>query len=566
MTKEPQQEPITFEDDNLTDIHISDEDLELEDRSSKLAKKKARKLAKAAMSPDERRAHQKKKVLAITGAIILVILIVLAIPYSRWFTLNLFGFRSTMQFKVLETQEKSPISNVSILLDGEYFTTTDTEGHAQFENVKLGKHSVTVQKNGYSKEQIVIKNDIDGSETDLAIKSVGIKVNLDVRNWLTNEPVGGATVSLGKDTVSSDKNGRASIIVPPESSAKTVLQIAAPGHRTQSVPVTLSVESKEVALVSDVKNFFISRREGKYDIYSSYVDGSSQQRLIEATGKEDLDLMQLTLHRGNRFGILVANREGKIVNGRVVAGIYVIDTTTASIRKIDEGSDVRLLEWGDDVLVYQKTSTTLNYDDPAFTQLYSFNPLNNKQRQIAQANYFSVSLVAQNKLFYAAADGYREEANSALTSIDLSNNAQKTYLEGKLPTSLSRSNFDTLTMQANDNNYYSIQVKAGSTRQIDRRVDVPLRYALSPSGQQTVWIEKRDGQGTVLTRSVSRDDTRVVAKLSGLINPSRFITDRYIVARVVTTTETADYLIDLPTGKTAKIADVTDVQTIATSY
>lgn len=564
MTKQNKDDAFSFEDESLLDIRISDEDLEQDDKTTKLAKKKSRKLSKAAMSPAENKRARNKRLITVAAITLAVLITTFTIPYSRWFVLNLLGVRSTTKFVITESGNKKPLSNASILLDGTYFTVTDEFGRAQLENVTLGKHQVTIQKNGYSKEQATILNDVKGSSSQFSIKSIGIKVNLDIRNWLTNEPIPGATVSLSKDAVTSDKNGRASIVVPPDSTNKTLLEIAAPAYRTQSVPISLTVESKEIALVSDAKTYFISKRAGKLDIFSSYVDGGNQQKLIEATGKEDLDLMQFSMHRANRFGILVSNRESKLVNGRVVAGIYVVDTTNASLRKIDEGSDVQLLEWGDDTLVYQKTSPTLNYDDPGFTKLVSFNPLTNRQKDLAQANYFSVSIVAQNKLFFAGADGYREEMNSQLQSVDLTSSAQKTYLDGRLPVSLSRANYDTLTLQANDNNYYSVAIKAGTTRQIDRRVDSLQRYVTSPNSQQTLWTEKRDGQGMLLARSTTKDDTRVVAKLSGVTNSVRYISDRYAVVRVVTTTETADYLVDIPTGKTIKVADVTDIRTVGT--
>lgn len=563
--KNHQAEPI-LEEDNLTDLHISDEDLEQDDQSIKHAKKQARKLSKVAMTPEEKKRYQRKRILIVAAAVLAVILVVLLIPHSRWLVLNGIGVRSTVEFTVTESEDKIPITNSSILLDETYFTTTDSFGRAKFENVTLGKHTVVVQKNGYSKEELNLTNEISGTKSAVSLKAIGVKVNLDIRNWLTNEPIVGATVALNKDTVTSDKNGRVSIIVPPENTEKVKLQVGAAGYRSQSVPVSLSVESKEVALVSDVKHYFISRRDGKLDLFSSFIDGKNQQRIIEASGKEDLNIMQFSMHRANRFGILVANREGKMTNGRVVAGVYLVDTATATLRKIDEGSDVRLFDWADDVMVYQKTGANLNYDDPGFTQLVSFNPLNNRQKQVAQANYFSVSLVAQSKLFFAAADGYRQEANLPLTSIDLINNTQKTYLDGRLPVILTRANYDTLTVQSDDNSYHSVAVSSGQVRRIDRRVDSPIRYSLNPNGQQIVWTDKRDGRGSVFVRSTSREDTRPVISLGGITSPVRFVSDRYAVVRVVTTAESADYLVDIPTGKSSKIADVTDVQNIGLAY
>lgn len=548
----------------LNDVRIADEDLEVEDKQSKHAKKRAKKLSKSQLSDSDRKRIKQKKLLIAGSIVSAIIVLLLIVPFTRWPILNALGIRSSVQFTVVESKDKLPLNNASILLDDEYFTTTNQSGYAEFENVRLGQHTLSVRKNGYSREDISITSGITTSSHQVELLSIGIKVNLDIRNWLTGDSIAGAKVSLGEDAVVSDKTGRASIVVPPDSEDKIKLTIAADGYLTQTVPINVGVDSKEVSLVSGAKNYFVSKRDGKYDIFSSNIDGTGQQKVIEATSKEDPDLLQFSVHRGNRFAVLVANRDGRVTNNRVVAGVYVIDFSNNSLKKIDEGSDVRLLDWGDDVIVYQMTNPNLNYDDPALTQLISFNVISGRKSQLAQANYFSAALVAQNTVFYARADGYREDANSPLTSVELSRGTSRTYLEGVIPSYLTRASYDQVTLYGTNSQYYSINVAGGNTRTIDRRVDNNLHYGLNPNGAEVLWAETRDGQGTLLARSVKQDNTRAVVKLSGLTGPVRFVTDRLAVARVVTTTETADYLIDVPTAKTAKIVDVSNIRFVGT--
>lgn len=564
MTKPEENVVGTLSEDEpeLHELHIADEDLEVVDTSSKAAKKRAKKLAKSQLSDADLKSMHRKKLLIVVAAILTPLLVLLAVPRTRWIIINAFGVRSTMRFVVTENKEGKPVSNAAITLDETYFTTTDSDGKAKFENAKFGKHQIKVTKNGYSREDQAVSVGFSGSKTEVQLTTIGIKVNLDIKNWLTAEPIEGATVGLADDSVTSDKTGRASIVVPPDKGKVVKLQVAAPGYQTKTVPLNVGVEAKEVSLISSAKDYFISKREGKYDIFGGFVDGTGQQKLVSATGKEDADLIQFSMHRGNRFGILVANRDGTVKNGRVVAGVYVIDFSNAALRKIDDGSDVRLLEWGDDTIVYQKTDPNLNYDDPAFTKLVSFNPLNNRQKQLAQSNYFSCALVAQDKVYYAGADGYRDGNNTPLTSIDLTRGTTKTYLESTTPASLTRSDFNNLTLLTYDSQYFNIYAGSGAARSIDRRVDSTRQFSLSPDAKQVLWAENRDGQGTLLVRPVSTGDERAVAKLSGLTYPIRFVSDRLAVVRVVTTTETADYLVDVPTGKTAKVVDVSDIRNV----
>lgn len=559
-------EAIEFEDSAFDDVHISDDDLISDDKNSKTAKKKAKKLSKSQLSEKDLKKLKRKKWL-IAGVIgLAIILLPLIVPLTRWPILNALGFRSTMTFTVVENEDKIPISNASVWLDETFFTSTDEFGNGTFENTKLGPHNVRIQKNGYSREDLSVVAGITETKNKTEIKAIGIKVNLDVRNWLTGEPIVGAVVGVNKDSVKSDKTGRASIVIPPDDDKTVKLSVGANGYIAQTVKPSYSSDSKEVALVADVKNYFISNRDGKFDIFSTNIDSSGQQKIIEATGKEDPEFIQFSIHRGNRFGVLIANREGKVVNNRVVAGIYIIDFATSNLKKIDEGSDVRLLDWGDDVIVYQKSDPNLNYDDPGFSKIASYNVASAKQKQLAQANYFSVAIVAQNFVYYAGADGYRDEANTPLTSVELSSGATKTILQDKIPSGLTRSNFDGLTLLANDSNYYNVAVKSGAIKQIDRRVDPALNFGLNPNGAQVLYAEQVDGQGALMLRSTSSDDKRVVTKLSGLKSPIRWVTDRLAVVRVVTTTQTADYLVDVPTAKSAKIVDVSDVRFVGEAF
>ncbi|MCB9822925.1 carboxypeptidase regulatory-like domain-containing protein [Candidatus Nomurabacteria bacterium] len=557
---------LEFEDSNFEDVHISDDDLISDDKNFKSAKKKAKKLVRSQLSDSDLKKLKRKKLLIVSAIALLIILLPLMIPFTRWPILNALGVRSTITITVLEKDDKIPISNASIWLDETFFTSTDEFGSGTFENTKLGPHNVRIQKNGYSREDIQVVTGLTETKNTIEVKAIGIKVNLDVRNWLTGEPIVGAVVGVNKDTVKSDKTGRASIVIPPDDDRKVKLSVGATGYISQLVKPSYTSDSKEVALVSDAKNYFISKRDGKYDIFSSNIDGSSQQKIIEATGKEDPSFIQFSIHRGNRFGVLVANREGKVINNRVVAGIYIIDFASSNLKKIDEGSDVRLLDWGDDTVVYQKSDANLNYDDPAFSKISSYNVGNAKQKQLAQANYFSVAIVAQNFVYFAGADGYRDEANTPLTSVELSSGATKTILQGRIPSGLTRSNYESLTLLADDSNYYNVTVKGGTVKQIDRRVDSSLNFGLNPNGGQVVYAEQVDGQGALMVRSTGNDDKRVVTKLSGLKSPTRWVTDRLVVVRVVTTTQTADYLVDVPTGKSAKVVDVSDIRFVGDNY
>ncbi len=69
----------------------------------------------------------------------------------------------------------------------------------------------------------------------------------------------------------------------------------------------------------------------------------------------------------------------------------------------------------------------------------------------------------------------------------------------------------------------------------------------------------RDGQGVLLTTKVNDDAERIVVKSGGLNDPIRYISDSLAVVRVATSSETADYIVNIESGKMAKIVDVSNI-------
>ncbi len=551
---------LELEDQELASVDISDDELETVDKQKELAKKKARKVAKTQRTPKELKKAKRKKQLIIAVALVGALITLGVVPFTRWTILNLMGFRSTVVVHVQDGANQQPLSNVTLKVDSKLYGVTDPEGKARFENIKLGRHSITADKIGYSHADEVITAEAGmTSDSALTLKVIGIKLDLDVKDWLSGQVISSATVKSGENASQTDKNGRASIVVPPNDTNRVELEVSAPGYLTKTVNTGLSVESREVTLVAAQKDYFISKRDGKLDIFSSNLDGTNQQKIIEATGKEDEQLLQFTINRTNKQAVLVATREGKKVNERIVAGIYLIDLENSSLRKVDEGSNVQLIDWGNDALIYSKSMPEANYDDPGFMQVISLNPTSGKVSQLTQANYFPAIAVAQNKLYYMPADAYRPIENASLTSIDLANSARRTYLPDKQVSLVSRTNYGNVQLSLNDGTYYDLQLNSGTAKPVNRNPGASFSFSLSPNGQNVAWADRRDGQGVLLVRSVNNPEERVVVKSSGFTTPVRWLSDDLIVIRSATSQETADYVVHVPTGKMGKVVDVSNV-------
>ena len=547
-----------LDETELQTVEISDEELGIVDQNSKAAKKEAKKIAKKLLTPEEKKQILKKRLIigGVVGALLLIILFIL--PFTRWPILNTVGARGNLQITILDQSSKQPIAKTTVKLEDGSFGLTNKQGVIKFSSAKLGKRTVTVQKDGYANVTTTITNQLGTTKPKVSLKAIGIKLDVDVKNWLSGAVIEGATVVYNDSSAMSDKTGRASLIIPPTDEEKIPLVVSAPNYLEKTFTTDRDVTSREVQLVSAAKDYFVSKRDGKLDIFSSNLDGSNQQKIIEATGKEDESVEQFSISRNNKQAVLVSTRNGKITNGKLVAGIYLVDLEKSSLKMLDEGSDVQLLDWADDSIAYTKSVPELNYDDPALGRLMSLN-LNGKLSELAQSNYFAIALTAQNKAFYLPADAYRTISNAVLTSQDLGSGAKKTYLADKPLRYATRASFETLEIQDAGSANYQLQIATGATKAIDHRPAGSLLFALSPSGQQTAWSDRRDGQGALLSRSVKTADERTVAKAGGLTVPVRFITDDLVVARIVTSQETADYVVSLTSGKISKVVDVSNI-------
>lgn len=549
---------LELDDQHLEEVAISDTDIVEDDKQSRKAARQAKKMARKARTPEQRK-HDRRKQLLIAGAGVAVVIgLVLAVPASRWWTLNLLGFRGKLVLS-LQRSDKEPVANATVRLDSGQYGVSDEFGRAYFSSVRLGRRQVNVEKTGYGRQKITVTAGLGTTRPpSITLKVIGIKFDVTVKDWLSKSAISGATVTSSEIKSTSDKNGLASVVVPPTDEKKVSLKIDAPGYLTKTIEVEPSVAASEVSLVSSAKNYFVSKRDGQFDIFSSNLDGSNQQKIIQATGAEQADLLQFTISRNNKQAILVATREAKQQNNRVITGIYAVDLEAASLRKIDEGSEVQVLDWADDSIIYAKSAADLRYDDASFSRLMSYNTSSGKLSQLASANYFPVRLVLQNKLLYAAADAYRPLENPLLISLDVASGSKKGMLAGKQWGFGARLNYDTARVQTTDGQNFEVQAK-GTTKAVDQPPSNSLSFGLSPDGNQAAWADRRDGQGALIVRNVKDGTDRVVVRTAGLTSPVRWINDNLVVVRVVTSQETADYVVHVGTGKLAKIVDVTNV-------
>lgn len=554
------QKTAKVDDIAIDEVSITDESLEQDDKKLEQIKKDAKKKSKLLRTSDEKKKLKRRKILGIVSVFAMISVALLVAPFTRWPILNGIGLRSTLSVQVLDESSGKPVSRAMVRVADSEFLLADKNGVIDFQDVRLGKQRIEVQRIGYGNKSLKVTNGLRSTNAKLLMTVIGVKIDVDIKDWLSGKVIEGAEVSYKEASAVSDKTGRASIVIPPQNEQTVRLEVQAPGYLDKAIKTDVSVESRELSMVSAQKDYFISKRDGPFDIFSSNLDGSGQQKIIQATGKEDERFLQFSIDRTNSWGLLVSTRESRVVNERVVAGVYSIDLKNSVLKKIDEGTDIQLLGWGDDSVSYQLSSANLGYDDPGLTKIVNFNPQAQKKKDLAQTNYFAVSAAAQNKIFYAKSDPFRDIADTALTGIDVSTGKSKTYIDGSQMRYISRPNYDTVKVIDNNGAANEIQVESGRVKAVDRSPQPSVEFAKSPNGQTIAWSESRDGQGMLIQKNLQSSKQIEVLKIGGLTAPIRFVSDDLVIARLITTQETADYVISLSTGRFSKVVDATQIK------
>lgn len=546
------------EDTTLEGVQISDTDLEQTDKLTKQEKKEAKKRAKKLRTPEEKKKLKRRKILFGSISLLILVVVIFAVPMTRWPMLNALGFRGNIAVLVQDEDSNVTISDVNVLVDDSFVGTTDGSGQLRVSNIRLGDHNIKLQKAGYSRVDEEQTISFGTRKYNTSLKAIGIKIDIGVKDWLNNTSVVGAKISGGGSTATTDNKGRAALVIKP-TDEDTAVSIKAKGYLDKKIQVAPKVASLDVSLVSSSKNYFISKRDGKYDIFKSNIDGSSQRKIIEATGKENQGLLQFSIHRNNRYALLVAIRDGTRLGDRLVAGIYKVDLEQASLKKIDEGSDVQLLGWAGDSAVYTKTSPETNYDDKNFTKLMSVNILSDTLAQQASSNYFQLATIVGEKVLYVAGDAYREIKNPKLVGVDPNSGARQTYQSGKSIRYGNQTTYGVLEFETDASEFYSLNVITGALQATDRQPSDINRYSLNQSANKVAYTDRRDGKGVLLVRNLKDGKEEPIVAISGLTTPVRWVSSRLVVARISTNQETADYVIDTNSGKYAKIVDVSDI-------
>lgn len=507
---------------------------------------------------------RKKKLWTVLLAILLVLIILGVVPFTRYKMLGLF-VKEPLSITVLDSTTHSPVVGAIVHINN---TTATTSASGQVTiTVPVGDTTASISKQYYKDATSNALVTLTTSQNTLSFNLVatGRQVPVVVINKINNLPVANATIKALDTTAETDKNGKAMIVLPTTASTQKAT-ISANGYNTLTTPiaVTSQVTAMNTVTVLPIgKIYFLSNLSGKIDVVSANLDGSDRTTVVAGTGSEASDSTSLLAARDWKYLALQSKRDTS-----TQSRIYLLTTHTNNLSVIDEGTDVlfRFIGWSGDNFVYTVDRQNAINGIYSQTALKSFNATTGHITTIDQTNTeplgpsgtmvntIQVNLLSDGILYtkfwshtgaypiagylsgktqiivktkpdgsgaqtlktvnatdyqlIVSQSGTPDEVYYQMSGIDTTANASQPtiylkYENGSIQPST----------EVGDNNFYS---------------NIYTTYLVSPSGNNTFWSVPTDGKNNLFVGDRSGNNGASIAKLSDY-NTYGWYSDSYLL-------------------------------------
>lgn len=483
---------------------------------------------------------RKKIILLVTGALVLLIAVIMAIPAARYATLGTF-IKRDVTIKLEDTKTKKPVSNVTVSL-GDKSATTDAKGQATLRSVAVGSKKVKATKKYYKDLNADVLVPITGANPsfDMSIEATGRQVPIKVINKISKQPVEGAQISVDGTSSKTDKNGEAVVVLPADR-AEIDATLSQGGYNDSSVKVSVieQLDAKNTfAVTPSGKLFFLSKRSGSIDVLKSDLDGANVQTVLKGTGKEDEYGTVLLASRDWKYLALKARRDSDKPK------LYLIETSTGKLSVIDEGdADFDPVGWYNTHFVYTVFRSKVKNWEPKRYSLKSFNATSGSIAVLDEAagegdndtkfanEYIGNVYILDNEIVYQKSWNTGElytlsGKNVVINSIRPDGGNKKTLKS--FPTEPG-TYFGSARLYKPQEVYYEVYQKYQRsfweyesnkfTEDKDLSGDEFYNkyyptYLLSPSSKNTFWYEPRDGKNTLFVGDPNGENGKEILNLS----------------------------------------------------
>jgi hypothetical protein len=487
----------------------------------------------------------------------LLFVLLIFLPFTRYGILNLAGVRVESSLTVVDSNTGLPLKNIPVTLQDKLLRSDD-EGKVVFSGLKLGRSKLVIDKIGYAKYE---KNLTLGWGSNpygpQPLIATGTQFSFVLSDWLSEKVIIEAKAASGEDFAQADDEGKI-ILTVGELEDNTKVVLSADGYRDEEINLSdVKTENYQVKMVPAKKHVFVSNRNGQYDLYKIFVDGSGEEILLSASGKER-EVPYVVPHQTLNKVAYLSSREGEInKDGYILDGLFIVDVESGELKKIARSEQLQIIGWSSDKLIYVAVVEGVSAGNSQRSRVFSYDVNDGEKIELAASNYFNDVKLMNNDVVYYAVSSYAVPQSVAKLYTVKPDGSERVKLIDTQVWSIIRSDYETVYFNAIDLQWFEQKIGQGASKLDQPPVNYQSRYyELSPNKEQAVWVDVRDGKGVLLKYDIPTKKDEIIYSKAGLSVPVYWLTDNYVVFRVTTSEETSDYVLNLEGGDPRKISDV----------
>ena len=475
------------------------------------------------------------KKLSIPATFLLLLLILVAIPFTRYAVAGVFVSRD-IQIQVLDSKTNTPVSEASVQADGASGVTSGT-GYVTLHGVDVGPVTVKVTKK-YCKDgtlNVTVPVVMSAKTYSTELEPTGRQAKITVKDYVDQEALADVEIKIADIKAKTDQSGEA-VVVLPVGPHEHATELTLEGYNTSKVTLTVSdteIKQNDFKLTPAGKVYFLSNRSGTIDVMKANLDGSEPQVVLAGTGSERASGTVLMASPDWKYLALLARREGSKDK------IYIISTADDKLTTADEGSaDFTLEGWGGDSLIYTVSRTDLNPWQTGAAKLKAYSAGTGKITTLDQTTgsgdagsnihefysfvYLSGDTVVYGKGWTSQSDNDADFTGKqeTLSAISAGGQNHKVVASADAATkamdfapSASNAIYILITTTGTGSEEFldyqiGTQPQPAEITSEDFYKNYPV-YISSPDGKKTLWMEIRDGKTAIMVGNVNGANGKV---------------------------------------------------------
>ena len=346
----------------------------------------------------------KSKPFIITTSIVPIIVLLLAIPLTRYQILGLF-IKGQYSLNVVDSQTDSPVIGADVVIKNKHYTT-NAQGFINI-STNVGNHSLSIEKKYYATYTAKILIPFSQKKPQVInLVATGRMVSIKVVNKINKSPVADILVTADGTSTKTDASGNASIVLSA-SNQTTKGIISGKGYSTQNVTINTSTNNSYQILPSGYV-YFLSNSSGTVDVVKSSLDGTNHSTVL--VGTSSMGIYDTSLYPSSDYAYmaLVANRNNQ------KPCLTIIKSSNDSPVIVDQtNGNYTIYGWdSNNTLIYSVQNNNLPVGTAGEYSLKSYNPTSNSVSTIDSSSsatnfgvtigeYFSaVTMLPNNTLVY----------------------------------------------------------------------------------------------------------------------------------------------------------------------